>query len=218
MDSANGMVNLISSTHICSVCFVCNVNILLCRLKLWMVLMTVERCSPDRENSPITSPNPMETPRPPVLLTTALCLLTSAILSVPGNEVHLIRCESHYYFTLYKSSHKSLTSELPQASLKPLHHRDLLDKLFFCLLLRHGGEDYVFSLLTGYCDPPAGVSLREGLHYNPYFPGQAIGMAAPIYNEVLEYDDGEFLMFSFIFTHTFIILLGLSTAQSYVWY
>lgn len=24
---------------------------------------------------------------------------------------------------------------------------------------RHGGEDYVFSLLTGYCDPPAGVCL-----------------------------------------------------------
>ncbi|MGH0192836.1 UNVERIFIED_CONTAM: hypothetical protein FKN15_030196 [Acipenser sinensis] len=56
---------------------------------------------------------------------------------------------------------------------------------------RHGGEDYVFSLLTGYCDPPAGVSLLEGVYYNPYFPGQAIGMAPPIYNEVLEYDDGE---------------------------
>uniref|UniRef100_A0A8C6KVR1 Cytochrome c1, heme protein, mitochondrial n=1 Tax=Nothobranchius furzeri TaxID=105023 RepID=A0A8C6KVR1_NOTFU len=55
---------------------------------------------------------------------------------------------------------------------------------------RHGGEDYVFSLLTGYCDPPAGVSVREGLYYNPYFPGQAIGMAPPIYNEVLEFDDG----------------------------
>ncbi|KAM9365790.1 cytochrome c1, heme protein, mitochondrial [Pholidichthys leucotaenia] len=55
---------------------------------------------------------------------------------------------------------------------------------------RHGGEDYVFSLLTGYCDPPAGVSLREGLYYNPYFPGQAIGMAPPIYNEILEFDDG----------------------------
>ncbi|XP_069737840.1 cytochrome c1, heme protein, mitochondrial-like [Phaenicophaeus curvirostris] len=54
----------------------------------------------------------------------------------------------------------------------------------------HGGEDYVFSLLTGSCDPPAGVSVREGLHYNPYFPGQAIGMAPPIYNEVLEFDDG----------------------------
>lgn len=56
---------------------------------------------------------------------------------------------------------------------------------------RHGGEDYVFSLLTGYCEPPTGVSLREGLYFNPYFPGQAIGMAPPIYNEVLEYDDGE---------------------------
>ncbi|XP_053571407.1 cytochrome c1, heme protein, mitochondrial-like [Bombina bombina] len=55
---------------------------------------------------------------------------------------------------------------------------------------RHGGEDYVFSLLTGYCDPPPGVTLREGLYYNPYFPGQAIGMAPPIYNEILEYDDG----------------------------
>ena len=46
-------------------------------------------------------------------------------------------------------------------------------------------------MLTGYCEPPTGVSLREGLYFNPYFPGQAIGMAPPIYNEVLEFDDGE---------------------------
>ncbi|XP_029358020.1 cytochrome c1, heme protein, mitochondrial [Echeneis naucrates] len=62
--------------------------------------------------------------------------------------------------------------------------------LSYIVNARHGGEDYVFSLLTGYCDPPAGVTVREGLYYNPYFPGQAIGMAPPIYNEVLEYDDG----------------------------
>ncbi|XP_054023429.1 cytochrome c1, heme protein, mitochondrial [Dryobates pubescens] len=62
--------------------------------------------------------------------------------------------------------------------------------LSYIVNARHGGEDYVFSLLTGYCEPPAGVTVREGLHYNPYFPGQAIGMAPPIYNEVLEYDDG----------------------------
>ncbi|XP_063777180.1 cytochrome c1, heme protein, mitochondrial [Pseudophryne corroboree] len=55
---------------------------------------------------------------------------------------------------------------------------------------RHGGEDYIFSLLTGYCDPPAGVNMREGLYFNPYFLGQAIAMAPPIYNEVLEYEDG----------------------------
>uniref|UniRef100_A0A6I8NJK1 Cytochrome c1, heme protein, mitochondrial n=1 Tax=Ornithorhynchus anatinus TaxID=9258 RepID=A0A6I8NJK1_ORNAN len=62
--------------------------------------------------------------------------------------------------------------------------------LSYVIRARHGGEDYVFSLLTGYCDPPTGVSLREGLYFNPYFPGQAIGMAPPIYNEVLEFDDG----------------------------
>ncbi|XP_061335078.1 cytochrome c1, heme protein, mitochondrial [Pezoporus flaviventris] len=62
--------------------------------------------------------------------------------------------------------------------------------LSYIVNARHGGEDYVFSLLTGYCEPPAGVTVREGLHYNPYFPGQAIGMAPPIYSEVLEYDDG----------------------------
>ncbi|XP_060099102.1 cytochrome c1, heme protein, mitochondrial [Heteronotia binoei] len=62
--------------------------------------------------------------------------------------------------------------------------------LSYIVNARHGGEDYVFSLLTGYCDPPAGVTLREGLYYNPYFPGQAIGMAPPIYNEILEFEDG----------------------------
>ena len=36
---------------------------------------------------------------------------------------------------------------------------------------RHGGENYIFSLLTGYRDPPAGISLRSGLYFNPYFPG-----------------------------------------------
>lgn len=55
---------------------------------------------------------------------------------------------------------------------------------------RHAREDYVFSLLTGYCEPPAGIEIREGLHYNPYFPGQALGMAAPLYNEIIEYQDG----------------------------
>merc|ERR1711976_188335 len=58
------------------------------------------------------------------------------------------------------------------------------------VLARHGGEDYLFSLLTGYADPPAGIEVREGLHYNPYFPGGAIGMAQQLYNEGVEYDDG----------------------------
>lgn len=62
--------------------------------------------------------------------------------------------------------------------------------LSYIALARHGGEDYIFALLTGYCDPPAGVDIRDELYYNPYFPGQAIGMAPPLYNEILEYEDG----------------------------
>ncbi|KAJ2995121.1 cytochrome c1 [Globomyces sp. JEL0801] len=54
---------------------------------------------------------------------------------------------------------------------------------------RHGEANYIFALLTGYCDPPAGVSIREGLHYNPYFHGGAISMARAIYDEVVEFED-----------------------------
>lgn len=62
--------------------------------------------------------------------------------------------------------------------------------LTFITGARHGGENYVFALLTGYCDPPAGVQVAEGMHYNPYFPGAQIGMAQSLFNEVLDYDDG----------------------------
>lgn len=46
-------------------------------------------------------------------------------------------------------------------------------------------QNYIFSLLTGYMDPPAGVQLQENQHYNPYFPGGAIGMAQALYDEVI---------------------------------
>ena len=58
------------------------------------------------------------------------------------------------------------------------------------LFSRHGNEDYIYHLLNGYCDPPAGIELRDGQHFNPYYPGGAIGMGAPLYNEIIEYDDG----------------------------
>ncbi|KAG8967401.1 cytochrome c1 [Tulasnella sp. 419] len=55
---------------------------------------------------------------------------------------------------------------------------------------RHSGADYIFSLLTGYIDPPAGVTIREGLNYNPYFPGGAIAMARVLFDGLVEYEDG----------------------------
>ncbi|KAL9938262.1 hypothetical protein V8E36_002885 [Tilletia maclaganii] len=55
---------------------------------------------------------------------------------------------------------------------------------------RHGGADYVFSLLTGYCDPPAGLEVAEGMNFNPYFPGVKIAMARVLYDGLVEYEDG----------------------------
>jgi len=56
---------------------------------------------------------------------------------------------------------------------------------------RHGGCDYIFSLLTGYPEePPAGTKLPDGLNFNPYFPGTGIAMARVLYNDLVEYEDG----------------------------
>lgn len=55
---------------------------------------------------------------------------------------------------------------------------------------RHYGIDYIFSLLTGYIEPPAGKVMLPGLHYNPYFPGGAIAMAKQLVDGQVEYEDG----------------------------
>lgn len=36
---------------------------------------------------------------------------------------------------------------------------------------REGGPDYVYSILTGYQRPPAGLTVGPGQHYNPFLPG-----------------------------------------------
>lgn len=56
---------------------------------------------------------------------------------------------------------------------------------------RHGGCDYIFSLLTGYPDePPAGAQVGAGLNFNPYFPGTGIAMARVLYDGLVDYEDG----------------------------
>lgn len=62
--------------------------------------------------------------------------------------------------------------------------------LSYIVAARKNGEDYIFALLTGYHDAPAGVVLREGQYYNPYFPGGAISMAQALYDGAYEYSDG----------------------------
>ena len=54
------------------------------------------------------------------------------------------------------------------------------------------GPNYIYSLLTGYQEPPAGVEVPEGAHYNPYFiAGPALAMAQPIDDGAVTYDDGS---------------------------
>jgi ubiquinol-cytochrome c reductase cytochrome c1 subunit len=55
---------------------------------------------------------------------------------------------------------------------------------------RKGHEDYLYSLLTGYGEPPAGEEPREGMSYNLYFPSHHIAMAPPLDEDAVEYADG----------------------------
>jgi ubiquinol-cytochrome c reductase cytochrome c1 subunit len=55
---------------------------------------------------------------------------------------------------------------------------------------REGGPDYVYSLMLGYEDPPAGFTVLEGMHYNKYFSGNQIVMAKQINDDQITYADG----------------------------
>jgi ubiquinol-cytochrome c reductase cytochrome c1 subunit len=59
---------------------------------------------------------------------------------------------------------------------------------------RHDGAAYVYSLLTGYQNPPANLPEEnrpgQGLYYNPYFPNLNLAMAPPLTDGQVTYSDG----------------------------
>jgi len=55
---------------------------------------------------------------------------------------------------------------------------------------RKGGADYIYAILTGYEDPPAGVELGAGMHWNKYMYGNKIAMANPFVEGAVAYEDG----------------------------
>jgi ubiquinol-cytochrome c reductase cytochrome c1 subunit len=55
---------------------------------------------------------------------------------------------------------------------------------------REGGEDYIFGVLTGFEDAPAGLEMQPGMTYNKYFPGHQIAMAKPLSDGQVSYSDG----------------------------
>jgi ubiquinol-cytochrome c reductase cytochrome c1 subunit len=55
---------------------------------------------------------------------------------------------------------------------------------------RAGGPNYVYALITGYCNAPPDTSIPVGMHYNPYFSGRQIAMAPPLFEGQVTYADG----------------------------
>jgi len=57
---------------------------------------------------------------------------------------------------------------------------------------RHGAEDYVYSLLTGFGEtPPVGETVAKGMNYNPYFPGHQIAMPPPLIDGAVSFADAS---------------------------
>ncbi|MFL5296580.1 MAG: cytochrome c1 [Phenylobacterium sp.] len=71
---------------------------------------------------------------------------------------------------------------------------------------REGGPAYIYSILTGFRNPPAGMSVPPGKYYNPYMPGDMtssmapghkvpeggfLAMPPPLANGKVTFDDGK---------------------------
>jgi cytochrome c1 len=55
---------------------------------------------------------------------------------------------------------------------------------------REGGPDYVYAILTGYRQAPAGFPMAQGMHYSVAFPGHQIAMPPPLLDGIVTYTDG----------------------------
>lgn len=56
---------------------------------------------------------------------------------------------------------------------------------------RVGGPNYIYSLMLGYHEnPPEGFEMPDGKSYNDYFPGHAISMVPPLFEDGVTYTDG----------------------------
>lgn len=55
---------------------------------------------------------------------------------------------------------------------------------------RKRGADYVYSLLTGYQDPPKDVVVGENMYYNPFMSGGQIAMPPPLKEGMVTFSDG----------------------------
>jgi ubiquinol-cytochrome c reductase cytochrome c1 subunit len=55
---------------------------------------------------------------------------------------------------------------------------------------REDGANYVYGVLNGYADAPAGFTMQDGMNYNRVFPGHQIAMPQPLQDGRVTYTDG----------------------------
>ena len=55
---------------------------------------------------------------------------------------------------------------------------------------RPNGANYVYSILTGYDNPPERLKLNPGMSYNPYFQHRQVAMPQPLIDSMVTYTDG----------------------------
>jgi ubiquinol-cytochrome c reductase cytochrome c1 subunit len=55
---------------------------------------------------------------------------------------------------------------------------------------RPGGSNYVYAILTGYKEAPAGLKMQEGMNYNEFFPSHQIAMPPPLSDNAVTFADG----------------------------
>jgi ubiquinol-cytochrome c reductase cytochrome c1 subunit len=56
---------------------------------------------------------------------------------------------------------------------------------------REGGPDYVYAILTGFKDPPAGMKMNPNMYYDEYFAGHQIAMPPPLSPDQVKFADGS---------------------------
>jgi len=54
---------------------------------------------------------------------------------------------------------------------------------------REGAEDYIYSVLTSYEEPPPDVTVPDGMYYNAAYGGHLIAMPAPLLPDQVTYGD-----------------------------
>ncbi|MBR0681600.1 cytochrome c1 [Roseomonas eburnea] len=76
------------------------------------------------------------------------------------------------------------------AAARAANNNSLPPDLSVITKARAGGAAYIYALMTGYSEPPAGVTVAEGMNYNQYFPGHQIAMAPPLNPDQVQFADG----------------------------